>query len=60
MDENLPEDRPLTEEERRRNLEALLEEKDIEEYFDAPATVERVNDNGEIERVETSAARSSS
>lgn len=53
MDNKLPDDRPLSEEERRRNLEALLAGEEIEEYFDAPPAIERVNERGELERVES-------
>jgi len=60
MDEKLPDDRPLSEEERRRNLEALLAGEDIEEYFDAPPMVTHVNEHGETERVERVSASSSS
>lgn len=58
MDEKLPDDRPLSEEERRRNLEALLAGKDIEEYFDAPPMITHVDEHGEVNRVERTSATS--
>lgn len=59
MENKVPDERRLSEEERRRNLEALLAGEAIEEYFDAPPIIERVTEQGEIERFEVSHSQGS-